>query len=94
MTIRDDLLTLLEYSATDFLDAHYESDLTLDEIAGLILNRHAHELAEKQRAERAAWEGRAFEGGATGLGEMDRIIDLIDPEVPNGGGLEEDSDGS
>lgn len=50
MPLRELLLHLLEYTSTDVIDELWPDDkTTLDEIAGEILARDAHELAEKQR---------------------------------------------
>lgn len=78
MLLRELLLHLLEYTSTDVIDELWpDNATTLDEIAGQILARDAHELAEKQRA----FSGPSMTLAGNTMVPLDLITNLIDPEV-------------
>lgn len=79
MPLRELLLHLLEYTSTDVIDELWpDNATTLDEIAGQILRRDAHELAERVRAEKVRQPDGEVEEHVNHV--IAHIADLIDPE--------------
>lgn len=70
-------------AALEVFQQKTEEGFTPEAAMGAVIDRvlplHAHELAEKQRSQRAEWEGSVFDGGLTALGAVDALIDLIAP---------------
>lgn len=92
MSTRERLVKVLEHTSTEYLDARFdpERNLTLDKIARLLLERHAHELAEKIRENTRAGltrvtSVRGADWGRTWAHGRERAADLIDPEVESSG---------
>lgn len=74
LSAKEELLISLRYRGTGIWIARPEDDADVDRI----LNQHAHELAEKQRAKVGEWGA----GNMVDMWRVDHLIDLIDPEVP------------
>jgi hypothetical protein len=73
VSVREKLLDLLEHTSSDVPDEMFpDVELSLDDIAGLLLDEHAHELAERIR--------NVDERLMVGYRDRDVLADLIDPE--------------
>lgn len=80
--VREKLLDLLEHTSSDVLDEMFpDVELTLDDIASLLLGEHAHELADQIRAEVAPLAVFRSEDMHALVKYGRRMADLIDPEV-------------
>jgi hypothetical protein len=78
MPLHELLLHLLEHTDEGVITELWpDNELTLDDIAGLILDRYAREMAAKQRAAETSWRQSGY-AGTRGKGWL---IDLIDPDI-------------
>lgn len=82
-TVQELLLHLLSHTSTDVIDDLVpEQDVSLDEIATMILNRHTHELLTQQRSVQPEADVLAVPGWAAIWNlAATALTDKIDPET-------------
>lgn len=79
MSAWDDLVRIFSYTDSGVLDDMFARDKNIGVCAKEVLDKHAHELAEKIREASACYRGSNDCGDPDCVGRM-AAADLIDPE--------------